>query len=83
MFPVMIAMGLKFIPLSSWTPFLSLLGTAQSIGWIAFMSRYIVVLLRATAYSLGWSDWIIGLLVVANANSLGDLVTNMAVARMG
>lgn len=58
-------------------------GFALSVLWIYGVANELLGLLRAFGLVLGLSDAILGLTVLAWGNSLGDFVTNVAVARQG
>ncbi|KAJ6109671.1 Sodium/calcium exchanger membrane region, partial [Penicillium sp. IBT 16267x] len=68
---------------SSWRPFLSLLGFLVAISWIATIATEVVSLLKTIGVILDISDSLLGLTVFAVGNSLGDLVANITVARLG
>lgn len=67
----------------SWRPFLSLLGFLVAISWIATIATEVVSLLKTIGVILDISDSLLGLTVFAIGNSLGDLVANVTVARLG
>ncbi|KAH9363143.1 hypothetical protein HPB48_011889 [Haemaphysalis longicornis] len=58
-------------------------GFALSVLWIYGVASELLGLLRAFGLVAGLSDAILGLTVLAWGNSLGDFVTNVAVARQG
>lgn len=62
---------------------LSLAGFAVSIAWISTIAGQVVALLKAFAIILNMSHAILGLTVFAVGNSLGDLVADITVARLG
>ena len=68
---------------SSWRPFLSLLGFLVAISWIATIATEVVSLLKTLGVILDISDSLLGLTVFAVGNSLGDLVADITVARLG
>ncbi|KAJ5628278.1 Sodium/calcium exchanger membrane region [Penicillium lividum] len=68
---------------SSWRPFLSLLGFLVAISWIATIATEVVSLLKTIGVILDISDSLLGLTVFAVGNSLGDLVADITVARLG
>ncbi|KAJ5702852.1 Sodium/calcium exchanger membrane region [Penicillium malachiteum] len=68
---------------SSWRPFLSLLGFFVAISWIATIATEVVSLLKTFGVILDISDSLLGLTVFAVGNSLGDLVADITVARLG
>ncbi|KAJ5092159.1 hypothetical protein NUU61_007029 [Penicillium alfredii] len=68
---------------SQWRPFLSLLGFLVAISWIATIATEVVSLLKTLGVILDISDSLLGLTVFAVGNSLGDLVADITVARLG
>ncbi|RPB11181.1 hypothetical protein P167DRAFT_489547 [Morchella conica CCBAS932] len=58
-------------------------GFAVSIGWISAIANEVVGVLKAFGVVLGISDAILGLTIFAVGNSLGDLVADITVARLG
>ncbi|XP_002403030.4 mitochondrial sodium/calcium exchanger protein [Ixodes scapularis] len=58
-------------------------GFALAVLWIYATARELLGLLRAVGILADISDAVLGLTVLAWGNSLGDLVTNVAVARQG
>ncbi|KAJ5952409.1 uncharacterized protein N7479_010822 [Penicillium vulpinum] len=66
-----------------WRPFLSLLGFLVAIAWIATIATEVVSLLKTIGVILNISDSLLGLTVFAVGNSLGDLVADITVARLG
>ncbi|KAL2834506.1 Sodium/calcium exchanger protein-domain-containing protein [Aspergillus cavernicola] len=70
-------------PPSSWRPILALLGFVVAIVWIATIATEVVNLLKTIGVILNISDSLLGLTVFAVGNSLGDLVANITVARLG
>ncbi|KAK5806879.1 hypothetical protein VI817_001137 [Penicillium citrinum] len=67
----------------SWRPVLSLLGFLVAISWIATIATEVVSLLKTIGVILDISDSLLGLTVFAVGNSLGDLVADITVARLG
>ncbi|KAJ5127434.1 hypothetical protein N7448_008213 [Penicillium atrosanguineum] len=67
----------------SWRPFLALLGFLVAIAWIATIATEVVSLLKTIGVILDISDSLLGLTVFAVGNSLGDLVADITVARLG
>jgi Ca2+/Na+ antiporter len=59
------------------------LGFAAGMVWIYFIANEVVGLLQALGLIWGISEAIMGLTFFAWGNSLGDLVTDLAMARMG
>lgn len=68
---------------TAWRPFLSLLGFLVAISWIATIATEVVSLLKTLGVILDISDSLLGLTVFAVGNSLGDLVADITVARLG
>ena len=58
-------------------------GFIISIAWISSIANEVVGVLKAFGVILGISDAILGLTIFAVGNSLGDLVANITVARLG
>lgn len=59
------------------------LGFAMSVAWISTIASEVVGVLKAFGVILGISDAILGLTIFAVGNSLGDLVADITVARLG
>jgi sodium/potassium/calcium exchanger 6 len=59
------------------------LGFIVSIAWISTIANEVVGVLKAFGVILGISDAILGLTIFAVGNSLGDLVADITVARLG
>lgn len=70
-------------PPNSWRPFLAFLGFIVAICWIATIATEVVNLLKTLGVVLNISDSLLGLTVFAVGNSLGDLVADITVARLG
>ncbi|KAL1847082.1 hypothetical protein Plec18170_008858 [Paecilomyces lecythidis] len=64
-------------------PILALLGFLVAISWIATIATEVVSLLKTFGVILDISDSLLGLTVFAVGNSLGDLVADITVARLG
>ncbi|KAL2000350.1 hypothetical protein VTN02DRAFT_3224 [Thermoascus thermophilus] len=64
-------------------PLLALLGFVVAIAWIATIATEVVSLLKTLGVILNISDSLLGLTVFAVGNSLGDLVADITVARLG
>ena len=62
---------------------LCFLGFVVSIAWISTIAGEVVGVLKAFGVILGISDAILGLTIFAVGNSLGDLVADITVARLG
>jgi len=62
---------------------LCFLGFIVSIAWISTIANEVVGVLKAFGIILGISDAILGLTIFAVGNSLGDLVADITVARLG
>lgn len=58
-------------------------GFIVAIAWISTIANEVVGVLKAFGVILGISDAILGLTIFAVGNSLGDLVANITVARLG
>ncbi|KAJ5902369.1 Sodium/calcium exchanger membrane region [Penicillium taxi] len=67
----------------SWRPVLALLGFLVAISWIATIATEVVSLLKTLGVILNISDSLLGLTIFAVGNSLGDLVADITVARLG
>jgi sodium/potassium/calcium exchanger 6 len=59
------------------------LGFIVSIAWISTIANEVVGVLKAFGVIVGISDAILGLTIFAVGNSLGDLVADITVARLG
>lgn len=59
------------------------LGFIISIAWISTIAEEVVGILKAVGVILGMSEAILGLTVFAVGNSVGDLVADITVARLG
>ena len=59
------------------------LGFIVAIAWISTIANEVVGVLKAFGVILGMSDAILGLTIFAVGNSLGDLVADITVARLG
>ncbi|KAI5297847.1 hypothetical protein KEM56_004494, partial [Ascosphaera pollenicola] len=64
-------------------PLFALLGFGVSIAWISTLSQEIVNALKTIGVILSISDSLLGLTVFACGNSIGDLIANITVARLG
>lgn len=62
---------------------LCFLGFVVAIAWISTIANEVVGVLKAIGVILGISDAILGLTIFAVGNSLGDLVADITVARLG
>ena len=62
---------------------LCFLGFIVAIAWISTIANEVVGVLKAFGVILGISDAILGLTIFAVGNSLGDLVADITVARLG
>ncbi|KAG0379337.1 hypothetical protein BGX24_000828 [Mortierella sp. AD032] len=58
-------------------------GFLVAITWIFLVANEVVGILQAFGMIFGVSDAILGLTIFAMGNSLGDLVANITIARMG
>lgn len=68
---------------AAYTSILALAGFIVSIAWISTIAAQVVAILKAFAIILNMSHAILGLTVFAVGNSLGDLVADITVARLG
>ncbi|KAL9080082.1 MAG: hypothetical protein Q9157_001105 [Trypethelium eluteriae] len=66
-----------------WRPLLCFVGFAVSITWISTVAGEVVGVLKTLGVILNMSDAILGLTIFAVGNSLGDLVADVTVARLG
>ncbi|EOA81083.1 uncharacterized protein SETTUDRAFT_144359 [Exserohilum turcica Et28A] len=66
-----------------WRSALCFLGFAVAIAWISTIANEVVGVLRTLGVILNMSDAILGLTIFAVGNSLGDLVADITVARLG
>ena len=62
---------------------LSLVGFVVSVAWISTIASQVVGALKALAVILNMSHAIMGLTIFAVGNSMGDLVADVTVARLG
>ncbi|KAG0252639.1 hypothetical protein BG011_006859 [Mortierella polycephala] len=62
---------------------LCFVGFLVAITWIFLVANEVVGILQAFGMIFGVSDAILGLTIFAMGNSLGDLVANITIARMG
>ena len=62
---------------------LCFIGFIVSIAWISTIANEVVGVLKALGVIFGISDAILGLTIFAVGNSLGDLVADVTVARLG
>ncbi|KAJ9645172.1 hypothetical protein H2199_003177 [Coniosporium tulheliwenetii] len=66
-----------------WRVLLCFLGFVVSISWISTIANEVVGVLKTLGVVLNMSDAILGLTIFAVGNSLGDLVADITVARLG
>jgi sodium/potassium/calcium exchanger 6 len=66
-----------------WRVVLCFLGFAVAISWISSIANEVVGVLKTLGVVLNMSDAILGLTIFAVGNSLGDLVADITVARLG
>ncbi|KAE8349174.1 Sodium/calcium exchanger protein-domain-containing protein [Aspergillus coremiiformis] len=71
------------LPSTVWRPLLAFLGFIVAICWIATIATEVVSLLKTLGVIMNISDSLLGLTVFAVGNSLGDLVADITVARLG
>ncbi len=62
---------------------LSFAGFVVGVAWISSIAGEVVGVLKALGVALGVSDAVLGVTVFAVGNSLGDLVANTTIARLG
>lgn len=67
----------------TYRPVLCFLGFAVAIAWISTIANEVVGVLKAIGVVLNMSDAILGLTIFAVGNSLGDLVADITVAKLG
>ncbi|CZT03557.1 hypothetical protein WAI453_012271 [Rhynchosporium graminicola] len=84
----LVAFALLVLTTSPTTPpkyrfLLCFLGFVVAIAWISTIANEVVGVLKAIGVILGISDAILGLTIFAVGNSLGDLVADITVARLG
>ena len=66
-----------------YRPLFCFLGFIVAIAWISTIASEVVGVLKAFGVILGISDAILGLTIFAVGNSLGDLVADITVAKLG
>jgi solute carrier family 24 (sodium/potassium/calcium exchanger), member 6 len=66
-----------------YRPLFCFLGFVVAIAWISTIANEVVGVLKAFGVILGISDAILGLTIFAVGNSLGDLVADVTVAKLG
>ncbi|OCL04992.1 hypothetical protein AOQ84DRAFT_380057 [Glonium stellatum] len=66
-----------------WRVLLCFVGFIVSISWISSIANEVVGVLKTLGVVLNMSDAILGLTIFAVGNSLGDLVADITVARLG
>lgn len=66
-----------------YRPLFCFLGFAVAIAWISTIANEVVGVLKAIGVILSISDAILGLTIFAVGNSLGDLVADITVAKLG
>lgn len=66
-----------------WHFLLTFVGFAVSIAWISTIANEVVGVLKTIGVIFNMSDAILGLTIFAVGNSLGDLVADITVARLG
>ncbi|KAL5122058.1 hypothetical protein ACEQ8H_000275 [Pleosporales sp. CAS-2024a] len=66
-----------------WRNLLCFIGFAVAIAWISTIANEVVGVLRTLGVILNMSDAILGLTIFAVGNSLGDLIADITVARLG
>lgn len=91
LYALLISLGFIAILLFTTTPnrppryryMFCFLGFVVSVAWISTIASEVVGVLKAFGVILGISDAILGLTIFAVGNSLGDLVADITVARLG
>ncbi|OLY85681.1 putative cation exchanger [Smittium mucronatum] len=71
----------KSLPVLDISP--TFFGIVAGLFWIYLLSNEIVAIMQSLGAAFGISDGLLGLTVLALGNSVGDLATNLAVARLG
>ena len=66
-----------------YRPIFCFLGFMVAIAWISSIANEVVGVLKAIGVILDMSDAILGLTIFAVGNSMGDLVADITIARMG
>lgn len=66
-----------------YRPVFCFLGFIVAVSWISTIANEVVGVLKAFGVILGISDAILGLTVFAVGNSLGDLVADITIAKLG
>lgn len=66
-----------------WHFMLTFVGFAVAIAWISTIANEVVGVLKTIGVIFNMSDAILGLTIFAVGNSLGDLVADITVARLG
>lgn len=66
-----------------YKPLFCFLGFAVAVAWISTIANEVVGVLKAFGVILGISDAILGLTIFAVGNSLGDLVADITIAKLG
>ncbi|EFR01851.1 sodium/calcium exchanger protein [Nannizzia gypsea CBS 118893] len=64
-------------------PFVAFLGFTVAIAWVSTLATEVVALLKLFGVVLNISDSLLGLTIFAVGNSLGDLVADVTIARLG
>ncbi|EPE03981.1 sodium calcium exchanger protein [Ophiostoma piceae UAMH 11346] len=90
-FAVVVATGMLAVLFYTTTPkqrpkyhsLLCFLGFVISVAWISTVAGEVVGVLKAIGVIVGISEAILGLTIFAVGNSLGDLVADITVARLG
>ncbi|KAI5196076.1 hypothetical protein AUEXF2481DRAFT_69474 [Aureobasidium subglaciale EXF-2481] len=85
-FVLLIALLLTTTPTHRPKPYntiLSMAGFVVSIAWISTIASQVVAVLKALAVIMNMSHAIMGLTIFAVGNSLGDLVADITVAKLG
>lgn len=91
LFCIICSLGLMYLAATNYDSmvqsgqyrFLAFFGFLTSIAWVSHIADVVVGVLKALGAILGISDPVLGLTVFAFGNSLGDLIANTTIAKMG
>ncbi|KAG9745256.1 hypothetical protein KCU73_g7926, partial [Aureobasidium melanogenum] len=81
--PLIRPMLISLLVPKPYNTILSMAGFVVSIAWISSIAAQVVAVLKALAVIMNMSHAIMGLTIFAVGNSLGDLVADITVARLG
>ncbi|KAI8807628.1 Sodium/calcium exchanger protein-domain-containing protein [Cladochytrium replicatum] len=71
------------IPVYRFGIILSAMGFFMSVVWIFMVAGELVNLLQSLGLIMGLSETLVGLTILAVGNSMGDLLTNISIAKLG